>query len=166
MAIWGNDLPKVQTAARSVGLRVRFPFLDPQLAAFTGTLPASMKVRGLKKRYLFKRAVADLLPSKILQKPKKGFGVPIAEWIRTNRQVRETILDPVLDPKSFVRECITTTGLQSIVDNHLRGRWNYGGWLWAAMMLERWIRAKRTVQYTCIFLGILEGEMAATAIRA
>jgi asparagine synthase (glutamine-hydrolysing) len=106
------------------------------------------------------------LPSQILQKPKQGFGVPIAEWIRTNRQVREAVLDPVLDSQSFIRECVTPTGLHSIVEKHLRGRWNYGGWLWAIMMLERWMRAKRTVQYTCLLLGILEGEMGITELRS
>lgn len=145
MAIWGNDLPKVLTAARVAGLRVRFPFLDPKLAAFTGTLRSDLKVRGLKKRYLFKRAVADLLPDKILHKPKQGFGVPIAEWIRTDRRVREAVLDPVLDSHSFVREYVTTAGLRSIVEKHLSGGWNYGGWLWATMMLERWMHAKRVV---------------------
>lgn len=145
MAIWGNDLPKVLTAARAAGLQVRFPFLDSRLAAFTGTLPSDLKVRGLKKRYLFKRAVADLLPEKILQKPKKGFGVPIAEWIRTDRRVREALLDPVLDSQSLVREYVTPAGLRSIVEKHMRGRWDYGGWLWATMMLERWMRAKRIV---------------------
>ncbi len=163
MAIWGNDLPKVLTAARAAGLRVRFPFLDPKLAAFTGTLPPDLKVRGLKKRYLFKRAVADLLPDEVLQKPKQGFGVPIAQWIRTDRRVREAVLDPVLDSKSFIRECVTTTGLRSIVEKHLRGCWDYGGWLWATMMLEQWIRAKRVVQYTLILLGFIECEMAAAS---
>ena len=159
MAIWGNDLPKVQTAARIAGIRVRFPFLDPKLAAFTGTLPPELKVRGLKKRYLFKRAVADLLPDEILQKPKKGFGVPIAEWIRTDGRVREAVLDPVLDSQSFVRECVTIGSLRSIVEKHLRGCWDYGGWLWATMMLERWTRAKQAMRYTCILFGLITGEM-------
>src|SRR5919205_2081872 len=53
-AIWGNDLPKVLTAARVADVRVRFAFLDPELATFTGTLRPDLKVRGLEKRYLFK----------------------------------------------------------------------------------------------------------------
>jgi asparagine synthase (glutamine-hydrolysing) len=162
MAIWGNDLPKVMTAARVAGLRVRFPFLDPRLATFTGTLPPDLKVRGLKKRYLFKQAVADLLPNEILQKPKQGFGVPIAEWIRTDHRVREAILDPVLDSQSLTREYVTPAGLRSIVEKHLRGCWDYGGWLWATMVLERWLRAKRIVHYICIIIGFIEFGMVAT----
>jgi asparagine synthase (glutamine-hydrolysing) len=143
MAIWGNDIPKVMTAARAAGVRVRFPFLDPALASFTGTLPPHYKVRGLEKRYLFKRAVAGLLPQETLQKTKHGFGVPVSEWVRTNPRVQAAVLEPILDPHSFVREYLTNTGIQRIVDDHLRGDWDYGMWLWALMMLERWLRVQR-----------------------
>jgi asparagine synthase (glutamine-hydrolysing) len=141
MAIWGNDLPKVMTAARAAGVRVRFPFLDPDLAQCTGALPFWMKVRGAKKRYLFKRAVTDVLPRETLRKTKHGFGVPVAEWIRTDRRVREAVLDPLLDARSFTRACLSVGGLQRIVDEHLRNDWDHGMWLWALMMLERWMHA-------------------------
>jgi asparagine synthase (glutamine-hydrolysing) len=144
MAIWGNDLPKVMTAARIAGIRVRFPFLDPDLALFTGALPRRYKVRGLNKRYLFKRAVADILPSETLNKTKHGFGVPVAEWMRTDRRVREAILDPLFSPRSFLRSCLTEMGVQRIVDEHMRGDWDYGMWLWALMMMERWMDARRS----------------------
>jgi asparagine synthase (glutamine-hydrolysing) len=146
MAIWGNDLPKVMTAARAVGVRVRFPFLDPDLAQWTGSLPVWLKVQGLKKRYLFKQAVMDVLPRETLRKTKHGFGVPVAEWIRTDRQVREAVLDPLLDARSFTRTCLSSRGLQRIVDEHLRNEWDHGMWLWALMMLERWMGANQSEQ--------------------
>lgn len=141
MAIWGNDLPKVMTAARAAGVRVRFPFLDPDLAQCTGSLPFWLKVRGMKKRYLFKRAVMDILPPETLCKTKHGFGVPVAEWIRTDRRVREAVLDPLFATRSFIRTCLSLEGLQRIVDEHLRNDWDHGMWLWALMMLERWMLA-------------------------
>jgi asparagine synthase (glutamine-hydrolysing) len=143
MAIWGNDLPKVMTAARATGVRIRFPFLDPDLAQFTGALPKRYKVRGLKKRYLFKRAVADILPRETLQKTKHGFGVPVSEWVKTDPRVREAVLDPLLSSQSFLRSYLTGTGVQRIVDEHMRGDWDHGIWLWALMMLERWLDAHR-----------------------
>lgn len=144
MAIWGNDLPKVRTATQAAGVRARFPFLDPDLTQCTGTLPARYKVRGLQKRYLFKRAVADILPQETLRKTKHGFGVPVAEWIRTDPRVRAAVLDPILDPRSFVRTCLTDKGLSGIVDEHRRGAWDHGMWLWALMMLERWLDTRRS----------------------
>jgi asparagine synthase (glutamine-hydrolysing) len=146
MAIWGNDLPKVMTAARATGVQARFPFLDPDLAQCTGALPSWMKVRGAKKRYLFKRAVTDVLPRETLRKTKHGFGVPVAEWIRTDRRVREAVLDPLFDARSFTRACLAVDGLQRIVDEHLRNKWDHGMWLWALMMLERWMRATQGEQ--------------------
>jgi asparagine synthase (glutamine-hydrolysing) len=138
MAIWGNDLVKVVCSARAAGIRTRFPFLDPTLASFTGELGAHMKVRGIQKRYLFKRALAGFLPERVLRKPKHGFSVPVANWIRTDPRVREAVLDPIIDSRSLVRECFTSTGLDSLIDDHLQGRWDYGAWLWALMMLSRW----------------------------
>lgn len=144
-AIWGNDLVKVVTAARAAGVRVRFPLLDPALADFTGRLGGTMKVRRLEKRYLFKRAVADLLPAAVLAKKKHGFGVPVGEWVRTDPRVRDAVLDPILDRRSILRECITSAGLERLVDEHDGGEWDHGVWLWALMMLARWHAAWRGV---------------------
>lgn len=141
--LWGNDLVKVVLAGRVAGVRVRFPLLDPRLAAFTGRLRPDLKVRGIEKRYLFKRAVGDVLPKEILTKPKHGFGVPIAEWLRTDRRIREAVLDPILDSRSVVRQFIDARGLQWVVDRHVRGLWDHGNWLWAVMMLERWVASRR-----------------------
>jgi asparagine synthase (glutamine-hydrolysing) len=138
MAIWGNDLVKVVSTARATGIRTRFPFLDPTLASFTGGLGPHMKVRRLQKRYLFKRALSGVLPERVLRKRKHGFSVPVAHWIRTDPRVREAVLEPILDSRSLVRECFTSAGLDRLIDDHLRGRWDYGMWLWALMMLSRW----------------------------
>ena len=142
-AIWGNDLVKVNTAARISGVRVRFPFLDPDLARFTGTLSAAMKMRGQEKRYIFKRAVSDLLPDVVRRKTKHGFGVPVAEWIRSDRRVREAVIDPILDEGSPVNAFLNRTGLHRLVDDHLRERWDHGTWLWALMILARWLSARK-----------------------
>jgi asparagine synthase (glutamine-hydrolysing) len=143
-AIWGNDLVKVVSAARAAGVRVRFPLLDPTLGEFTGRLDATMKVRRREKRYLFKRAVADLLPAAVLSKTKHGFGVPVGEWVRTDARVRDAVLGPVLDPRSIVRDCFTEAGLAALIGEHQRAEWDHGAWLWALMMLARWHAAWRS----------------------
>jgi asparagine synthase (glutamine-hydrolysing) len=142
-AIWGNDLVKVMSAARVAGIRVRFPFLDPVLASFTGRLGPAMKVRRLTKRYLFRRAVEGILPPEVIHKPKHGFSVPVREWIRGHRRVRDAVLGPILDSGSLVRDCVSGRGLQRLVDEHLHGLWDHSTRLWALMMLARWHRAGR-----------------------
>jgi len=76
LTIGDNDLLKVTRTAEMAGVAVRFPWLDRALIEFTGTWPAGFKVRGLEKRYLFKRAFQTLLAPETLAKRKHGFGVP------------------------------------------------------------------------------------------
>src|SRR4030095_14799269 len=84
-----NDLPKVTCMSELAGIQTRFPFLDRSVAEFSGRIPANLKVKGLQKRYLFKRAFRSLLPAEILQKKKHGFGIPVATWMKTDRRMRE-----------------------------------------------------------------------------
>ena len=75
-------LTKVDRASMAVSLEVRAPFLDPRVAQFAASLPLEYKLKGNKGKYILKKAVAPLLPKNILQRPKKGFGIPIAEWLK------------------------------------------------------------------------------------
>src|SRR5204862_2835330 len=74
----GDILTKVDRMSMAVSLEARVPFLDHKLIEFVCTrIPATMKMKGLESKYILKRAVADLIPAEILNRPKQGFGVPI-----------------------------------------------------------------------------------------
>src|SRR5206468_2610666 len=75
-----SDLPKVTCMSELAGVQVRFPFIDTPVAEFSGRVPANLKLKGLQKRYLFKRAFRELLPIEIIQKRKHGFGIPVSVW--------------------------------------------------------------------------------------
>ena len=66
----------------AVSLEVRAPFLDPGVAEFAASLPAHYKLRGGTSKYILKRAVQKLLPPFVTRRSKKGFGVPVAEWLK------------------------------------------------------------------------------------
>ena len=88
-------LTKVDRASMAVSLEVRAPFLDPNVAEFAASLPANYKLRGGKSKYILKRAVADLLPSFVTRRSKKGFGVPVAEWLKEKlRPLARDLLSP------------------------------------------------------------------------
>ncbi len=74
-------LTKVDRASMAVSLEVRAPFLDPRVAEFAASIPLEYKLKGNKGKYILKKAVEPLLPKNILHRPKKGFGIPIAEWL-------------------------------------------------------------------------------------
>ena len=75
-------LTKVDRASMAVSLEVRAPFLDPRVAQFAASIPLEYKLKGSKGKYILKKAVEPLLPKNILHRPKKGFGIPIAEWLK------------------------------------------------------------------------------------
>jgi asparagine synthase (glutamine-hydrolysing) len=141
LTIGDSDLYKVTRTAEVAGIEVRFPMLDHRLAEFTGTLPARYKVRGLEKRYLFKRAFRELLPAATLAKPKHGFGVPVSEWLRTDRGFRELARDTVLAPDARVTRYLGRDGLDRLVGLHAADATSYyGSFLWRLLMLELWHR--------------------------
>ena len=80
MTLADNDLRKVSGTAELAGVRVRYPLLDTRLAEFSGRIPTKLKLKGMEKRYIFKRAMKGILPDEVLHKKKHGFGVPLGEW--------------------------------------------------------------------------------------
>lgn len=78
----GCVLTKVDRASMACGLEVRAPLLDTQLVDFASALPGELKLRGLTTKYVLKQAARRYLPREILERPKKGFGVPVGEWLR------------------------------------------------------------------------------------
>ena len=142
LTIGDNDLFKVTRTADLAGVGVRFPFLSLPLVEFTGTLPASMKVRGREKRYLFRRTFRSLLPPETLAKRKHGFGVPTAEWLRRHRGTAEMARDVLLSPRTAQRGYFARGALERLFAQHVAEGETpfYGDILWNVLMLELWHR--------------------------
>jgi asparagine synthase (glutamine-hydrolysing) len=141
MTLGDNDLPKVVRAAELAGVNVRFPYLDHPLADFSGRLPVQLKVRGFEKRYLFKKAMAGLLPEAILRKKKHGFGLPIGMWLKQHPLWRGFAQDILLEPRTYQRGYFQRSFVEDLFrkmdgDNSTY----YGDLLWLFMMLELWHR--------------------------
>jgi asparagine synthase (glutamine-hydrolysing) len=141
LTIGDNDLFKVVRTGELAGINVRFPFLALPLVEFTGTLPVRFKVRGLEKRYLFKRAFRGLLPRETLTKRKHGFGVPTAVWLRSHRGIREMAFDVLLDGRATWRGHLKPGVLPRLFELH-DGEPSafYGDIIWSLLMLELWYR--------------------------
>ena len=76
-------------------LEVRAPFLDHELVEFVMGLPSRWKLKGLTSKYLVKKAMKNVIPEQVLQRKKKGFGVPIAKWIKGPlKQLSSDLVDP------------------------------------------------------------------------
>ena len=134
----GDILTKVDRMSMAASLEVRVPLLDHKLIEFVTQIPSSMKLAGANTKYLFKKAVKDLIPVEILTRPKQGFGVPIQEWI--NQQLRERIRAILTESRTRQRGYVEPRYLDTLLDEHQRGRRDHSQQLWALLMLELWHR--------------------------
>jgi asparagine synthase (glutamine-hydrolysing) len=129
-------LTKVDRASMAVSLEVRAPFLDPRVAEFAASLPCHYKLRRLKTKYILKKAVRDLLPPFVTRRGKKGFGVPVAEWLKFKlRPLARDLLSPERVRRAGVFNADYVARLQ---DEHERGVANHRKLLWTLLMFELW----------------------------
>lgn len=136
-----SDLPKVTTMCELAGIRPRFPFLDRSVVEFSGRIPAHWKVKGLEKRYLFKRAFRGLLPPEVIAKKKKGFGIPVADWLKTDPRLRELANDTLLSARALERGYFRRDFVTEIMRKHQADSSPYyGDTLWNMLTLELWHR--------------------------
>lgn len=139
-AIAQNDLVKVHGACKARGISARFPYLDPELVRYTGRLPARYKVRGTHKRYLFKRAMAGILPEAVLRKKKQGFGLPTAIWLRHDAAFQSMVRDVLFDSRSRTRGWFSAPFIEKLLVEHGNGSWDYSNEIWRLLVLELWLR--------------------------
>jgi asparagine synthase (glutamine-hydrolysing) len=141
MTLGDNDLRKVSGTAELAGLRVRYPLLDTRLVEFSGRIPARLKLKGMEKRYIFKQAMAGLLPKNVLYKKKHGFGVPLGEWFLRDSRLKALVQDVLNDPRTRQRGYFRREFLDRLLDLHRQGNASfYGEIVWYLVALELWHR--------------------------
>jgi asparagine synthase (glutamine-hydrolysing) len=141
MCIADNDLFKVNRMAEASGVKICYPYLNRNLAEMTGKIPARLKLKGLEKRYIFKKAFEKLLPEEILSKKKHGFGLPVARWLRSHSGFKDMARSLLLDAKPLQRGYFKRQGLETLLQRHdEEGSDFYGSFIWNIMMLELWHR--------------------------
>ncbi len=135
-----NDLRKVGTMTEAAGIEVHYPLLDDRMVAFANHLPVDYKVRGQKLRWFFKQALDDLLPEKIINKSKHGFGLPFGVWSNQYAPLGDIVGDSLSDFKK--RGLIQPAYLDHMLAMQ-RGQHAsyYGVMIWVVMMLEQWLKA-------------------------
>ena len=131
-------LVKMDRASMANSLEARSPFLDHEFLEFVARLPVWFKqARGEKKRIL-KAALRGLVSDEILDRPKKGFGVPLLSWFRSD--LREFVADVLLSKRSLTRGYFNENEINRTIADTQAGVEN-GRRLWDLLMLELWHRA-------------------------
>jgi asparagine synthase (glutamine-hydrolysing) len=134
-------LVKTDRMSMAHSLEARVPFLDAHVADLALALPTPMKVRGLAKKRLLRRAIAPLLPVEIVRGRKRGFSIPAAAWLRGPLvPFARDVLSPsrlrahgVLDPHA----------VGSTLQRHIDGREDLSRQLWGLMCLSLWLEVGR-----------------------
>jgi asparagine synthase (glutamine-hydrolysing) len=137
----GRMLVKVDRASMANGLEVRPPLLDHEFVEWSLGIPHGLKLKGFDGKRLFKKALEPFLPPQFLNRPKQGFSLPLAQWLRTCLAPR---LHAMCDEGRLSGTGLfNPTALRDLVQNHISGRFDHGQALWALLMfdgflLQRW----------------------------
>jgi asparagine synthase (glutamine-hydrolysing) len=129
-------LTKVDRTSMAVSLEVRAPFLDHNLAEYVAGLPAEYKLKGSVTKYILKKSVADMLPAKIINRPKKGFGIPIAKWLKG---ILNPLMHDMLSPsRLIIQDLFNYEYIQELMREHEQGIANHYKQLWTLLIFQLW----------------------------
>jgi asparagine synthase (glutamine-hydrolysing) len=127
---------KVDRASMAASLETRAPFLDHTLIEFLARLPIDLKLRRLTGKYILKQSMRGRLPKVVIDRPKKGFGMPVAKWVRG--ELRPLVRD-LFAPERMQRHGLFNTGyVQQLLNEHERGTADHRKLIWTLLMFEMW----------------------------
>jgi asparagine synthase (glutamine-hydrolysing) len=133
----GDLLVKVDIATMANSLELRSPLLDVNVVEWGVSLPHKYKIKGLETKHILKDVARSLVPAELIDRPKMGFGIPRAEWLRTG--MREMLIDTLTDTTATQRGWFNSTEVRKIIDIHMAGE-DKDNLLWPILMLELWAR--------------------------
>jgi len=123
-------------------VEVRVPFLDRELAEFVAwNVPPSMKLKGFFRpttKYIFRKAMQDILPREILQQPKAGFAAPVDYWLA--RDLKEMVDDLLSESQIEKRGLFRPEVVRAFIDEHRSGAQDWSMQIWQLLTLELWMQ--------------------------
>jgi asparagine synthase (glutamine-hydrolysing) len=131
-------LTKVDRASMAVALEVRVPFLDHRLVEWIWRLPSSQNARAQRPKHLLRRVLARYVPDRLVERPKMGFGVPLADWMRG--PLREWAAD-LMDESGLSADGIfDVEAIRSLWTEFLSGNDRAFYFIWNVLMFQAWHR--------------------------
>lgn len=133
-----NILFKADRASMYNSLEERSPFLDFRLVDFANSLPHSLKLKGFNSKHIFKKAMEGKLPDVIINRKKKGFGIPLAAWLRNELKdfMLETLNEGNIKETGFINYDI----IRRLINDHLSGKIDNKKILWNLIIFTRWFK--------------------------
>jgi asparagine synthase (glutamine-hydrolysing) len=133
----GDLLVKVDIATMANSLELRSPLLDVNVVEWGVSLPRKYKIKGFETKHILKDVARSLVPAELIDRPKMGFGIPRAEWLRTG--MREMVIDTLTDTTATQRGWFNSNEVKKVIDTHIAGE-DKDNIIWPILMLELWAR--------------------------
>lgn len=127
---------KVDRMSMANSLEVRAPYLDHKLVEFVCNLLPELKIKKMTLKYILKKAAEGFLPASIIDRPKKGFGMPIAKWIK--QDLKELFLDILSERKIRESGLFNPDYVGKLLAEHLQGKKDHRKLLWTLFVFEAW----------------------------
>ena len=135
-------LTKVDRASMACSLEARVPLLDHRVVRFAATLPTAWKTSGADGKAILKKLLYRHVPRELVDRPKKGFGVPVEHWLRN--ELREWASD-LLSPENVRGHGLLDPGkVQDLWNRYLKGENEWHALLWAMLMLQDWLGSTKS----------------------
>lgn len=129
-------LVKVDRASMSISLETRVPMLDPEVIACSAQFPWGVKRKGGSAKWPLKTLLSRHVPTHLYDRPKRGFGVPLAAWLRNDlRDWAEALLQPGV---GLMPGILDAGAVNRLWQDHLSGRHDHKSRIWTLLMLQQW----------------------------
>lgn len=131
-------LQKVDRATMAASLEGREPFLDHRIIQYVATLPDDFKYRNGEKKYLLKEIVHQYVPQQLLDRPKMGFAIPIANWLTND--LRDIVEEQINQDRVVADGLLNWSEVKAIKDKFYAGKKEYDVKLWYLLMFQLWMK--------------------------
>jgi len=132
------NLDTTDKTSMAANLEVRVPFLNHALVSLSEKIPAELKIKGLKRKYILKKAAESLLPKEIIWRKKAGFGAPIRSWLRTSLK---PMIDDLLSEETVKRRGLFDHAeIRKIIELNQTGKEDFNLQVFQLLNFEIWMR--------------------------
>ncbi len=139
----GDILVKVDRMSMANSLEVRSPLLDQEFVAVAAKIPNRWKMRDGKGKLILLKALGDRIPAELLNRPKRGFEVPLGNWFRG--PLREYLRDNLTSSSFRDRGITVASQVDALLDEHNSGRRDNSVFLWLLLVLALWLEEQRSM---------------------
>jgi asparagine synthase (glutamine-hydrolysing) len=129
-------LTKVDRASMANSLEVRVPLLDHEFMELIATIPVGLKLKGRDGKHILKQALRPHVNSSILDRSKRGFSIPLKDWLR--KELKPVFEDSVLSCNSIVMDYLDRQYVESLWKKHQSGLRDYAAELWSILFFAKW----------------------------